>query len=130
MKEQLISFETAKLAKEKGFNHIGSYIFIDNKLKNIHKNKEAKALMTQVILGIEEDTNLYLSPTQSLLQKWLREEHRIEIWLGKGDVNGDKYHCEDITLNNILFIEDSEMFNTYEEALEKGLQEALKIIKI
>ena len=41
MKDQLVKFETAKLAKEKGF----------------------------------EGPHLVLLPTQSLLQRWIREKH-------------------------------------------------------
>ena len=106
MKEQLILFETAKLAKEKGF------------LNSIHYDG----------MG-----GYFTNTTQSLLQKWLREEHNIEVWvtpthlsyinnkLYKVEIeyfNGKRIHC---------FKHDE--FKTYEEALEKGLQEALKLIK-
>ena len=103
MEEQLISFETAKLAKEKGWD--GDFV-------------ESHKILT----------------TQSLLQKWLREIHGIEVEIRKHfacyniiriciydearDLN------DDVDLNGLEFKD----FKTYEEALEVGLQEALKQI--
>ena len=64
MKEQLISFQLAKLAKEKGFDW-----------RNIE------------ILEVKSKSAFLDSTTQSLLQKWLREIHKIHInvWF-KGDM--------------------------------------------
>lgn len=87
MREEIITFETAKLAKEKGFNI----------------------------------PSLDYATTQSLLQKWLREEHNINIipplyYSGKG------YLCSVVSTPKIKF------YKTYESALENKLQEALKLI--
>ena len=108
MKEQIITFETAILAKEKGFN-----------------------------------TTLDQTPTQSLLQKWIREtrlldvlvlpqvqscldpfplyfyavqDYRDGVW--KELVNSSDCNNKETFLH----------FETYEEALEKGLFESLKAI--
>jgi hypothetical protein len=106
MEEQLISFETAKLAKEKGFDFI--YI-IDNELTN------------------------HSLITQSLLQKWLREKYDIHIEilnhnnnLYYGDLIYDDAHYDydDETVKN-----DAENCKTYEKALEICLYKALKLIK-
>lgn len=114
MKEQLIAFKTAKLAKEKGF------VFSTNKIKigsNIYKK-------------------INITPTQSLLQKWLREVHNIHIFIDKTRVGGNYQFIihEKLKSNNVyefswnvLKYSNSD-FNTYEEALEVGLQEALNLI--
>jgi hypothetical protein len=69
MKEQLITFETAKLAKEKEFNKSftvwSKEVYIDRKISN----RCSYAILDDVIL----------SPTQALLQKWLREIHNKHI---------------------------------------------------
>ena len=104
MKEQLISFKTAKLAKEKGCE-----------LKGV----------------IYEDGGVSLC-TQSLLQKWLREEHNlhIEVCSGKGHYYVKHGGIEDMLLQELEILNGKKIkFKTYEEALEKGLQEALKLIK-
>ncbi len=109
MTDQLISFETAKLAKEKGFANEFDWL-------------------SQGSL-----------PTQSLLQKWLREVYGIMIhisdnsgFLGKLTFNYgiSKVHTQEI-LGKAGQPWDSgvineAIFNTYEEALEEGLQNALK----
>jgi len=109
MKEQLITFETAKLANKKKF--IG---WSESRYNRLGLLKESKAWSIS-------------APTQSLLQKWLRDNHKIhttitsvsqESWMFRVTLKGQ-------TLNNGIYEED---FDTYEEALEISLQEALKLI--
>ena len=140
MQEQLITFETAKLAKEKGFNErvhyfykvksendvelygctkkelVGfkGYVPIYHKVRDYHTNKE------------KLNAKLYRcsAPTQSLLAKWLREEHNIHLIAYK-NINIDGYDWCFITTDGITNINS---YKTYEEAYEIGLQEALKLI--
>ena len=119
LKEKLISFETAKLAKEKGFHissrgeGMGKRVFINGELVNT----------------IFSSKDYIHAPTQSLLQKWLREVHEISIKIDDFYTNSrvrfDYNVCE------LGSQEDNPVgvFETYEEALEAGLQEALKQIK-
>ena len=60
----------------------------------------------------------------SLLAKWLREEHNIHLIAYK-NINIDGYDWCYITTDGITNINS---YKTYEEALEIGLQEALKLI--
>jgi len=145
-KEQRVTFETAKLLKGKVFNvgvH-GCYTeYLVTQVDPEYPNGGGPFGMTAGEVTLDSDYMVnnhngidyscktyirYAAPTQSLLQRWLREEHKIDIFLGKGGEDGSKYHAEDITKGGVIVIEDSEMFPTYEEALEKGLQEALKLI--
>ena len=118
MKEQLISFETAKLAKEKGFD-IPQYSYYD-KAGNPHwLNLEE----TEPILNSD---GIYIIPNQHLIQKWLREKHNINVIIGYNRYGSDysiTIYTENDTIPLHLFP------NTYEEALEKGLYQALKSIK-
>jgi len=110
MQEQLISYQVAKLAKEKGFNISG---------ENIYENKE---LLCEVeFKNWNNGTLCLLAPTQSLLQKWLREIHNIFI-----TVNINLY-CAIFHNNDFYMVTDE--YNSYEEALEFGLFEALKLIE-
>ena len=103
MQESLITFETSKLAKEKGFN-------IDQVI--IHSYN--KGLEESLIKGI----------SQSLLQKWLREVHNIDIVIcPHGQI---VYRCR-IYKNGLL----EQVFGlelNYEILLEEGLQKGLKLI--
>ena len=119
MEEQLISFETAKLAKEKGFNIWQEKGFV----KVVETGKIISEYWTDSMSDLVE--LICFQPTQSFLQKWLREEHNIHIQITTD--NGDDF---DIYLNVINNLEGSPywtcFYKTYEEALEDGLQEALK----
>lgn len=119
MKDEFITFETAKLAKEKGFDEYCKYHFDQegarfNNNMNPTKNSEWNNCMTQ--------------PTQSLLQRWLREQHGLHIHLYFIDnVLGYQAIITDTVSNIELF--ESKCFVPYEQALEEGLYEALKLIK-
>ena len=138
LKERLISFETAILAKEKGFknacdgfvNKDNEYIFMPDLLypnnSEFSYNPEEDP---EVIEWEEMMKTLALAPTQSLLQKWLREVHEISIKI-------DDYYTNsrvrfDYNVCELGSQEDNPVgiFETYEEALDAGLYQALKLIK-
>ena len=123
MKEQLISFDTAKLAKDKGFKGDVTHFY---ELDTIGNNQ----LLKLPIIPHDHQQEVFQAPTQSLLQKWLREVHNTPIWV--------KAHLESETKEIIYWVQgigydgswtSTYWFKTYEEALEKGLQESLKLIK-
>lgn len=76
-------------------------------------------------------------PTQSLLQKWLRDEHKIHVFIG-ARLNVKKWdsHAYDLNMNGTEYTKSHPLskyktqgvYDTYEEALEAGLQEGLKMI--
>jgi len=134
MKEQLITFETAKLAKEKGFDIPIQHTV--NK-QNLVYSEYSKDLVKMIDTNVVDNWNdpkfieICSAPTQSLLQKWLREVHKINLvpdcmWIKGG------YECTGYDLNNenkeIISLTKYGKYPTYEEALEAGLQEALKLI--
>lgn len=124
MEETLVNLETAKLAKEKGFKESCLYYF---SLGGIEKSFCEDGLY---FYSLGEGGRLILRPTQSLLQKWLREIHNIHV--EPAFHNNGKYFflgCQIINNDIIDFQLDSGYFDTYEKALEVGLQEALKLIK-
>lgn len=128
MEEQLISLKTAKLAKEKGFvQHKGVF--------KMYKDEDGH-LFQNVGPAYDILNHCSHAPSQSLLQKWLREEHGIDVlpynkfkrpnsaWAV--NVN-EGYNTRLDFLPSTNRVGD-EITGTYEEALEKGLQEALKLI--
>ena len=133
MKEQLINFETAKLAKEKGVKLDINGLYWEDGSYDSGENA----------LVYEEFQDVMSAPTQSLLQKWLREVHKINVESNYLP-NVEKYRCLFIPMTLKKPSEYStpgtaftsrfnylgkEHYNTYEEALETGLQEGLKLIK-
>ena len=123
MNEQLISFETAKLAKEKGFK-LGS----GWQIRSLFNIKDGETFCEKTI-----ETPEYACErcTQSLLQKWLREVHNFHITINVGLPHNQfiMYYSNVIKFGKHHKSKfKSEFYQTYEEALEKGLQEALKLI--
>lgn len=127
MQEQLITFETAKLAKEKGFS-INTIEYWEYQKEGTERYK----FITEDTPGatwVNDDLpNRICTSTQSLLQKWLREVHNIHITITSISQESWQAHItkpkEKLGEN---YIEDA---YSYEEALEVGLQEALKLIEI
>lgn len=121
MKEQLILFKTAKLAKEKGFDKNTLYWYHRN-TKKLNKN--------DLMFSMNKLTNNYSAPTQALLQKWLRETCNIIVasnhYEFKASSNNGWYYTIGNSIQTLYYIGK---FKTYEKALERGLQEALKLIK-
>lgn len=123
MKEELISFETAKLAKEKGFlQTIWDYNVCDG-FGNIHT--------IAYFNSSHPDKEWYALIPQSLLQRWLREEHGIHIEVYISDACNFASGLYSFTSGIVspIRLNSIEKFETYESALEYGLQEALKLIK-
>ena len=126
MKENSVGFFVAKLAKEKGFPQEPNR----RKVPYYNYKGEFNGDVTDFLRKYlrEEDTSDVESvsaPTQSLLAKWLREKHNIHLIAYK-NINIDGYDWCYITTDGITNINS---YKTYEEALEAGLQEALKLIK-
>jgi len=123
MKEQLIEFETAKLAKEKGFEEFSNKVY----------NQFGKLFIFNS--GLLQNHERILAPTQSLLQKWLREEKDMNVWLKPhyGEVNGLITNNWSVYVDDFYghhLITDYIYIHGYEEALEAGLIAALKLIKL
>lgn len=69
-------------------------------------------------------------PTQSVAQKWLRETKNLHIEISYMYENYWTYDILTIPRHDLIGLSDRPIvrYNTYEEALEVGLQEALKLI--
>jgi len=141
MEEQLISFETAKLAKEKEFNiNTKKFYYINAKW---YKDGEIGEGFSDDYWGDNTDLNwngldrlpikpfseCVSAPTQSLLQKWLREVHHIDVFIVANFIGEEKHrYSYYIIINEVDIDADGAEAEIYEEALEAGLQEALKLI--
>lgn len=109
MTEELVTLETAKLLKEKGFLQRKYFINVST-LHNCYK---------------------YLSvPPQSVVQRWLRETKDLHIEISYMYENYWIYDILTIPRHDLIGLSDRPIvrYNTYEEALEAGIQEALKLI--
>ena len=127
MIEELVTLETAKLLKEKGFNEFCKDIINDN----------GKLMETVYRTNNDLPKSFYSCPTQSIAQKWLREIRGVYVYVEP--VIGKRWtlsFCDfnvpteesDWMENEINKGNGYKVYVTYEEALEAGIQEALMLI--
>ena len=109
IKESYVSFDTAKLLKEAGFEAECGFI-------------------------VDDDGRKLYRPTQALAARWLREVHRIALDVAfiPPSVDGDVWQYFFGEMDDMIWEGDYDTperkYATYEEALEAGLQEAIKLI--
>ena len=126
MEDTLISFETAKLAKEKKFNIPceNFYIeYIDDDVADLFNYEEQRGSGYAELYRNNQEFK-YSAPTQSLLQKWLREIHKIIVLVDWEGTDGYFYKLDFKSFYEVAGNNNK----NYEDCLELGLQEALKLI--
>lgn len=116
--DEICTYEVAKLAREKGFDVqtfdwydcAGNYHkgFIPHELHECPRYKE------------------YYAPSQSLLQRWLREEKYIDIAIVSLYSGGYSYIVYNIHCRDNRVVNTNVGYATYELALEDALKYALE----
>ena len=122
--EDYVSFETAKLLKEKGFD-VETYTYWD--LTTITKTPKIVIEPTSRNWNYKwKPFSLPMSaPTLQMAMKWLREVHNIFIQVELYSKYND--YCFELFQNtHRLIIEKYEVYNIYEEACEAGIKYCLK----
>ena len=116
--EDYVSFETAKLLKKKVFNWevhrsylVNDNVFIPGDVNDVPLRKDAIRI-----------------PTLQMAMKWLREEHKLVPIILAG---GDRYWFRIDKVNedywkNTIYLEDENLFLTYEEACEASIKYCLE----
>lgn len=151
MTEKIVTFETAKLLKKKEFNERTLYAYQNNGMLYNDGNRIAASYnslpvpdLCEAFLDCDELKSclhcrlaIYLiaAPTHSVAQKWLRETKNLHISIVR---NACGYGYDICKADNGTFIaagifdgpNDGGQWDTYEEALEAGIQKALKIMEV
>lgn len=113
IKEAYVSFEVAKLLKEKGFNWECEYCYnLPN--NNPYSNADYKVS--------------YPKPTHQMAMAWLREVHHIAINIGWGEIFEDQYKwwCIVLNMDNCDILYEINHHASYEEAVEEALKYTLE----
>lgn len=126
MTEEFVTLETAKLLKEKGFK------------EDIFTFYELDCVEGDMILSETYDysdnfnkkDDCFSAPSQYLAQKWLRETKNLHIEISYMYENYWIYDILTIPNHDLVGLSDRPIihYKSYEEALEAGIQEALKLI--
>ena len=124
MKEELINPRTGELAKKKGFNWSCRTIYHPDNLEETSSKIQHLPFNGLNNKVFKKTVSCFTLPTQSLLQRWLRENYNIQItvfhFIFRNGKVMYKYHINQDSL--------SIYYKTYEEALEEALYEGLKLI--
>lgn len=149
MKHLFVPYEIALMLKEKGFDdeYFGNYYSINTTDATeliLVKNESARR---KELKEGEKGWWICVAPTYQQVQDWLREKHNIhininpqhsyisELELACGTFPNGKYGgtLDDVTLNKEMMGSDTICLiptsDSYYEALYKGIEEALKLIK-
>ena len=131
--EQFVSFDTAKLLKEVGFNIPCRGIYVTDRTGYYEFREYDYKQTTDDLCWDAEDgfQYEYLAPTQALADRWLREMYNVAIYsLYDDDMEQWFYVVDAFTKNPVIngFQSGSE-YDDYESAFEDGLREAIKLIK-
>ena len=111
IEEQFVSFDTAKMLKEAGFEAECGFIVDDDDGRKLYR------------------------PTQALAARWLREVHRIVVdaTFIPPLFDGVNWQYFIGNMDDMVWEGDFEpserKYATYEAAFEAGLREAIKLIK-
>ena len=132
--EDYVSFETAKLLKEKGFDeycksvyHVGSVCSVAS--LGYHDNEGyGEIIVEKQNSDFGKYDNAISAPTLQMAMKWLRKKHilivlDVENFYMDGSVASWIYHiwCDDNIEEN-----HSASFKTYEEACEAAIKYCLE----
>lgn len=130
IKEDYISFETAKLLKEKGFeceknsttamyNELGVFLPLSTAAEELYRDYN------------DFDEYDYIAPTFQMAMKWLREVHGLQCDIGYDDLD---WFWNIISIDKTVSIEDRPKlikdglagYKTYEEACEAAIKYCLE----
>ncbi len=129
MTEELVTLETAKLLKEKGFKEDVSVFY---ELVCEEGSYEYELFESYDAQNYNASVYSFSAPTQYIAQKWLREIKKLHITI-YNSASGYTYDISKADMGTVLYCfpegpNDAGNWDTYEEALEAGLVECLKLI--
>ena len=130
MKEQLVSYKLAKLAKEKGFNWKCLYFYCMNSTCNHIDTPTEYSFKVNANFDSEDNFGYgktWSAPTLAFLQQWLREEHNVKLAIIFRENMSSGIESWDWLIKGQEVV--YRQYKTYELALEAGLIEGLKLIK-
>lgn len=119
--EQFVSFDTARMLKEAGFD-----------VPCTSQYTEGMGVWNvEYPYNFNEDEFGYSRPTQALAERWLREVYNVAIYSLYDDDMGQWFYVVDAFTKNPVIngFQSGSEYDDYESAFEDGLREAIKLIK-
>ena len=118
--EDYVSFDTAKLLKEKGFDEMTELAY---GLEHGHIRND---LPVNYWRNSEIGEYKFSCPTLQMAMKWLREVHKIHVVIYPyGDYSCDNYQF-DVYKDNRLVVSKDDGYITYEQSCEAAIKYCLE----
>lgn len=130
--EKICTYEVAKLAKEKGFPQWFNYTRFKFKWDYYNHKGVLHGDVGDILKlrlkhePIPEEMKPIAAPTQSLLQRWLREEKGVDIAILPLYTGGYAYAVYNIHCKDNRVVDTNPGYATYELALEAAIAYSLK----
>ena len=136
IQEEYVSFEVAKLLKEKGFNEKCQKVYLEDgkpvwftnfmEGESFGDNADIKAVLDYN----NSVTSAYLCPTHQVAMRWFREVHNIFIEPLIDWGSGDEYWwtVDIVRIKKNGLIAELSGCESYEDAVEAALKYCLEII--
>lgn len=126
MTEEFVTLETAKLLKEKGFVWECERTISCDKIIRRWNHPQYISCCTEIDGELVE----FLCPTLYVALKWLREIKKLHVEVSYMYENYWIYDILTIPNHDLVGLSDRPIihYKSYEEALEAGIQEVLKLI--
>ncbi len=147
--EDYVSFEVAKLLKEKGFDESTIFVYYDFLPSSLCFPNEKRKMGALDLFYYDETTQVnnsfnnsmpipkyisggvYSAPTIQMTMKWLREVHNIHIEVGlQENINEDKFQYRVKLFNpkTSTWVLNAKVhnWNTYEDACEAAIKYCLE----
>lgn len=112
--DEICTYEVAKLAKEKGFREKCIEHYYDD-TKDWYRSSNPQCY--------NFGGNTSDAPTQSLLQRWLREEKKIYVYIVPYNIAGEILYIGRAIAPN----QDDELIPRFSDTYELALEDALKL---
>ena len=127
--EDYVSFETAKLLKEKGFDEDINFWYNENGNEIFFQQKYDIMYNWRVRQGMK----IYQCPTLQMVMKWLREVYKIIPIILTDENSQDSFYywfridtIKEGKWEDAIYRENEKAFPTYEEACEAAIKYCLE----
>ena len=130
--EEICTYEVCLLAKGKGFPQAFNYTHFKSGLDYYNHKGELNGDVGDILKlrikhkPIPEEMEPITAPTQSLLQRWLREECGIYVYIFPHHIEGEIIYASRAIAPNQDDALIPQFFDNYELALENALKRSLE----
>ena len=126
--EDYVSFKTAKLLKEKGFDEQLCHFYTEEGLPVVYKTEKGV-----VWANNSKSEHAITQPTQQMAMKWLREVYKVIPIILTDENSQDSFYywfridtIKEGKWEDAIYREDEKTFSTYEEAAEAAIKYCLE----